>query len=212
MKNKLVIITSKSNKYEGQIDKIINEASFIVNKIYIEDNYDCPNDIIYSFINLNKITNSVINYNFYLNYKDKKEVQILLSTKINTPKILNKVHTKAYLKENKHEGEVKLISNDYNINLTSYYLEEVISGQENKYYYVFDSLFDNASKIIDKDLVYIANVIANTLSLDVFSFDVIKKDDINYVIDVNVAPGFYKSDIARSYFINYIERNLLWEV
>ena len=135
-----------------------------------------------------------------------------MSNKINTPSILSKVNTFAYLKENKHEGVVKIINSIDDIDLTNYYLEEVVKGEESKYYYVFDLLFNSDSKIIDKDLNNIANVIATSLNLDVFSFDVIKKDNINYVIDVNIYPGFYKSDIARSYFISYIERNYLWQV
>ena len=211
-KNKLVILTSQNSKYQGQIDKIINQSPFSIERKYIEDNYDYQNDIVYSFVKLNNVNELVINYKFYLNYKDKKEVQNILSNKINTPSILSKVNTFAYLKENKHEGVVKLINSIDNIDLTNYYLEEVVKGEESKYYYVFDLLFNSNSKIIDKDLNNIANVIATSLNLDVFSFDVIKKDNINYVIDVNISPGFYKSDVARTYFISYIERNYLWQV
>ncbi len=212
MKNNLTILTSKSNKYEGQIDKIINQASFKVNKVYIEDNFSYDDSIIYSFTNVNKITKNVINYKFYLNYKDKKQIQIALSNKIYTPTIINKVKTIAYLKENKHEGVVRKVKKNELIELNNYYLEEVIEGKEYKYYFVFDSLFDNSNTIFDNDLLNIAKVIKETLLLDVFSFDVIKKDNINYVIDVNMSPGFYKSDVARNHFISYIERNFLWEV
>ena len=211
-KNNLTILTSKSNKYEGQIDKIINQASFKVNKVYIEDNFSYDDSIIYSFANVTKITKNIINYKFYLNYIDKKQIQIELSNKIFTPKLLNKVETIAYLKENKHEGVVKLVEKNQNIDLNNYYLEEVIEGKEYKYYFVFDSLFDNLNTIFDNNLLNIAKVIKETLLLDIFSFDVIKKDNINYVIDVNVSPGFYKSDVARNHFISYIERNFLWEV
>ena len=211
-KNNLTILTSKSNKYEGQIDKIINQASFKVNKVYIEDNFSYDDSIIYSFANVTKITKNIINYKFYLNYKDKKQIQIELSNKIFTPKLLNKVETIAYLKENKHEGVVKLVEKNQNIDLNNYYLEEVIEGKEYKYYFVFDSLFDNLNTIFDNNLLNIAKVIKETLLLVIFSFDVIKKDNINYVIDVNVSPGFYKSDVARNHFISYIERNFLWEV
>ena len=134
MKNNLTILTSKSNKYEGQIDKIINQASFKVNKVYIEDNYSYDDSIIYSFTNVNKITKNVINYKFYLNYKDKKQIQIALSNKIYTPNILNKVETIAYLKENKHEGVVRKVKKNDLIELNNYYLEEVIEGKEYKYY------------------------------------------------------------------------------
>lgn len=212
MNNSLTILTSKSNKYQGQIDKIVSTSSFNVKKVFIEDGVDYTNDIVYSFTRLINVSSNVINYKFYLNYLNKKQVQVLLSNKVNTPKLLTKVDDIAYLKENKHEGIVKKITNTDNINLSNYYLEQVIEGIENKYYYVFDSLFDNISKIIDKDLLNIASTICNTLQLDVFSFDVIKKDNINYVIDVNVSPGFYKSDIARNHFISYIERNFLWQV
>ena len=212
MKNNLTILTSKSNKYEGQIDKIINQASFNVNKVYIEDNFSYDDSIIYSFSDVNKITKNIINYKFYLNYKDKRQIQIALSNKIFTPNILNKVETIAYLKENKHEGVVRKVKKNELIELNNYYLEEVIEGKEYKYYFVFDSLFDNSNTIFDNDLLNIAKVIKETLLLDVFSFDVIKKDNINYVIDVNVSPGFYKSDVARNHFICYIERNFLWEV
>ena len=206
MKNSLIILTSKSNKYQGQIDKIIRESSFNVVKAFIEEDGDYTNNFVYSFTRLINVYNNVINYKFYLNYLNKKQVQELLSNKVNTPKLLETVDSIAYLKENKHEGIVKKITNKDNINLSNYYIEQVIEGIENKYYYVFDSLFDNESKIIDKDLINIALIISNSLHLDVFSFDVIKKDNINYVIDVNVSPGFYKSDIARNHFINYIER------
>ena len=211
-KNNLTILTSKSNKYEGQIDKIINQASFKVNKVYIEDNFSYDDSIIYSFANVTKITKNIINYKFYLNYKDKKQIQIELSNKIFTPKLLNKVETIAYLKENKHEGVVRKVKKNELIELNNYYLEEVIEGKEYKYYFVFDSLFDNLNTIFDNNLLNIAKVIKETLLLDIFSFDVIKKDNINYVIDVNVSPGFYKSDVARNHFISYIERNFLWEV
>lgn len=206
MKNSLIILTSKLNKYQGQIDKIIRESSFNVIKAFIEEYGDYTNNFVYSFTRLINVSNNVINYKFYLNYLNKKQVQELLSNKVNTPKLLETVDSIAYLKENKHEGIVKIITNKDNINLSNYYLEQIIEGIENKYYYVFDLLFDNESKIIDKDLINIALIISNSLHLDVFSFDVIKKDNINYVIDVNISPGFYKSDIARNYFINYIER------
>ena len=66
-------------------------------------------------------------------------------------------------------------------------------------------LFDKNKEIIDKNLLKLANDIKKTLYLEVFSFDVINKENINYVIDVNISPGFYKSDISRSYFINKVK-------
>ena len=100
---------------------------------------------------------------------------------------------------------LKIINNINQIDIDDYYLEEVIYGIESKYYFVFDKLFDKNNEIIDKNLLKLANDIKEILSLEVFSFDVIYKENINYVIDVNISPGFYKSDISRSYFINKVK-------
>lgn len=204
--NKLLLVASKQNKYLGQVDKIIKESSFECKYAFIEDNFSYENYIIYSFTKLDDINKNVINYKFYQNYKSKLEVQQLLSNNnIATPKILYKINNEVYLKENKHEGLVKLINNINQIDIDDYYLEEVIYGIESKYYFVFDKLFDKNNEIIDKSLLKLANDIKEILSLEVFSFDVINKENINYVIDVNISPGFYKSDISRSYFINKVK-------
>ena len=97
------------------------------------------------------------------------------------------------------------INNTNQIDIDDYYLEEIISGIESKYYFVFDKLFDKNNEITDKSLTKLANNIKELLSLEVFSFDIINNKNINYIIDVNISPGFYKSDIARSYFINLIK-------
>ena len=92
MNNSLTILTSKSNKYQGQIDKIVSTSSFNVKKVFIEDGVDYTNDIVYSFTRLINVSSNVINYKFYLNYLNKKQVQVLLSNKVNTPKLLTKVN------------------------------------------------------------------------------------------------------------------------
>lgn len=204
--NKLLLITSKQNKYVDQINKIIKESLFESRLTFKEDNFNCEDYIIYLFTKLDEVNENVINYKFYQNYKSKLEVQQLLkNNNISTPKIVDKITSYVYLKENKHEGSVKLINNYDQINVSDFYLEENIKGVENKYYFVFDKLFDKNIEIIDKNLINLASNIKDTLLLEVFSFDVISKENINYVIDVNIAPGFYKSDIARSYFINSIK-------
>ena len=204
--NKLLLIVSRQNKYLGQVNKIIKESSFESSYSFKEDGFSYENNIIYSFTNLDKVNKNVINYKFYQNYKNKLQVQQLLSNNnIATPKILNEINSEAYLKENKHEGIVKLINNTNQIDIDDYYLEEIISGIESKYYFVFDKLFDKNNEITDKSLTKLANNIKELLSLEVFSFDVINKENVNYIIDVNISPGFYKSDIARSYFINLIK-------
>ena len=77
MNKKLVILTSKTNKYQGQIDKIVSTSSFNVKKVFIEDGVDYTNDIVYSFTRLINVSSNVINYKFYLNYLNKKQVQVL---------------------------------------------------------------------------------------------------------------------------------------
>ena len=79
MNNNFLLITSKKNKYFGQIEKLMSESLINTTMVYIEDNFDDENfDIIYSFTTLDKVDKRYINYKFYQNYKSKLEVQLQL--------------------------------------------------------------------------------------------------------------------------------------
>ena len=54
-------------------------------------------------------------------------------------------------------------------------------------------------------IIECCNKISKILDLDIFSVDIIKKNDLYIVIDVNSSAGFYLLDEARNKLVEEIE-------
>ena len=88
-----------------------------------------------------------------------------------------------------------------------FYLEEAIeSNVESKFYFVKGNIYA-------KNNIEILNCVKNTcirissvLKLDVFSVDMIQRNDDYVVLDVNPSAGFYMLDEARNKLVYEIEK------
>ena len=205
-----------SCKYKEHINKIISSANFDIEVISIENISKLDKHLSYCICNsplINNLINedvNLINKDFYALNKSKKDIQLLLeNSNIFVPKITTTPDCfPLYFKENRHEGIVKKVNSLNEIpNVNDYYLEEIIVGfKESKYYFIYDKVFDAENEINNQKIKKLCFDICNILNLQIFSIDVITNENINYVIDVNPSPGFYKSDIARNYFIKYLNK------
>lgn len=119
---RFIILTSKSNKYMNQIKRIVKEAFFKVNIIYVED-YLKNNDLIkesdlvyilcanYYLVRRIKHISHLINNQYFEKCLSKKDVQNLLKVHhILVPNIFYDFQENAFFKENNHEGMVKKLS------------------------------------------------------------------------------------------------------
>ncbi len=148
---------------------------------------------------------------FEKNYRKLEIQNILRENTIKTPRILfnpllNQIKLPIFCKENKHAG---MIFKAYTINtlesffqkfdIKDFYLEEPIEGEsETKYYYVRDSIYSkNNIKVTDSVKEYCIKI-SKILKLEVFSIDIIKRNNEHIVIDVNPSAGFYMLDEARN--------------
>jgi hypothetical protein len=98
--NSVNIIISKNNKFNKQVDKIVNQAPYDINVLYIEDVITIDmNSINYVLIpnhfDINDElleTYNIINKKYFINKYSKKDVQIILNNNnILTPEILTDV-------------------------------------------------------------------------------------------------------------------------
>lgn len=231
--DKCIIFLSKSENYLESAKKIKNSLSFDTFIYYIEDFVKLKNkkkllenSIVYFLCNtylikklLNKTINVhyyVFNKNFFINNYSKLEIQkILKDNNILIPKILNSYEYKLpiFIKENKHAGIVIKAYTKNTINIFmrkfhnhKFYMEEDIYGdKEAKYYYVKGKIFSKDDNNLSKGIIECCNKISKILDLDIFSVDIIKKNDLYIVIDVNSSAGFYLLDEARNKLVEEIE-------
>lgn len=177
----------------------------------------------FTFKNIIKVNNKckIINKEYLLNNESKFIVQ----QKINkigvlTPKLLSygdiiNIKFPIFCKQNKHTGIVfkaytKRTVTDFfqKFNINDFYLEEAVTSDstkniEFKAYFANGKTFpkdgeNSFDKKIDKICI---NIAQELYDLDAFSVDFIQNDKDVYVIDVNIASGFYMSTGARKEFV-----------
>jgi len=94
-------------------------------------------------------------------------------------------------------------------NNEEWYLEEAIEGADvelQKVYYVDGKVASNSG--IEK-ANEIFQTISRTLDLEIFSVDIISsKNGVYWIIDVNPASSFFKSDSARCLFVEFLIQKL----
>ncbi len=158
-------------------------------------------------------------------YLLKNESKSIVQQKINeigvpTPKLLSygdidNIKFPIFCKQNTHTGIVfkaytKRTITDFfqKFNIDDFYLEEAVTSDLEKHI-EFKAYFANGKTYpkddennFDKQIDQICTKIASSLyNLDAFSVDFIKNNNGLYVIDVNVASGFYMSTGARKEFV-----------
>lgn len=225
--------------YLNSAIKIKESAKIEVNIIWIEElmvqedkEKRLENSIIYFLCNtplVKELVDLLDNTNCYIFNKEffkendtKLEMQErLIKNQIDTPKIITDCKEKEikipiFCKENSHAGMVfqaytKSTIEEFfkRFDTTDFYLEEVINGEEVKYYYVNQKIYAKGNLEIPDKINQVCKKVANLLRLEVFSIDFIKSKEEYKAIDVNPAAGFYMLDSAREDLISEIER--LWE-
>lgn len=181
----------------------------------------CNSILIKKIVNISNTTNSyVFNKKFFEKNYTKLEIQkILINNKIAVPKLFSCNNFKelkypVFCKENKHAG---IIFKAYTSNTIErfferfdkkdFYIEESINGQqEEKYYYVKGNVYCKNNFNTPAIIIDYCDKISKLLNIEIFSIDIIKKDNSYIVIDVNPSAGFYLLDKARNNLIYEIEK------
>lgn len=188
--------------------------------IYFLCNGEKVNYTIKNIMNINKKC-EIINKEYLLKNDSKSSVQQkIYESGVPTPKVLdindiNNIKFPIFCKQNTHTGIVfkaytKRTITDFfqKFDLNDFYLEEAVISNLKKYN-EFKAYFANGEvypKDNEKDFNnYIKDIcikISNALyDLEAFSVDFIENDNGIYVIDVNIASGFYMSTGARKEFV-----------
>lgn len=177
----------------------------------------------FTFKNIIKVNDKckIINKEYLLNNESKAIVQKKINeVGVPTPKLLNfddiiNIKFPIFCKQNTHTGIVfkaytKRTITDFfrKFNINDFYLEEAVTSDlenhiEFKTYFVNGKTYpkDNESNF-SEEIEDICKKIAQALyGLETFSVDFIQNDKGLYVIDVNIASGFYMSTGARKEFV-----------
>ena len=181
----------------------------------------CNSDFNKELVNLSRNSNCYIFNNkfFESNYTKLEMQKLLIDNKISTPQIFQiskekEMQLPILFKENRHSGMILEVYTKNTIEEffkrfkeDDFYIEEKINGgQEIKYYYIKGNIYTNNNSIIYDVVKLYCNKISNILGLEIFSVDIIKKDNKYIVIDINPSAGFYLLDEARNNLICEIER------
>lgn len=187
------------------------------------------NDIIYilnnSTYNLQLIKEikdkvyKIINEKFYCKENTKLKIQKELKTNdILVPNIIEyeKVTKYEYPLFFKSVDHAELVLKVYNKNSLdnllqkfdskSIYLEESLedsNSEEYKVYFIKNTIYfdDMYGNFTDNIIEQLCLKIGNILKLELFSIDIIKRNDYYYVIDINPSAGLYKSSKSREALI-----------
>ena len=187
------------------------------------------NDIIYilnnSTYNLQLIKEikdkvyKIINEEFYCKENTKLKIQKELKTNdILVPNIIEyeKVTKYEYPLFFKSVDHAALVLKVYNKNSLdnllqkfdskSIYLEESLedsNSEEYKVYFIKNTIYfdDMYGNFTDNIIEQLCLKIGNILKLELFSIDIIKRNDYYYVIDINPSAGLYKSSKSREALI-----------
>ena len=171
---------------------------------------------------IEKYSARIINKDYLENNYQKLYVQELLQKNgIKIPTIYSydenmSINFPIICKENKHEGIIVQVYNMITLtrlfskfNSKDFYLEDSIEKHsEIKVYFVGEKAFLREAENKDKELDEICKKISIALDdLEVFSADIIQNvEGENFVIDVNPAAGFYLSNDGRKYFLNELTK------
>ena len=206
------------------IEDFINENGWnkITNTdiIYFLCNGEKVNFVFKNIIKVN--TNCKMINREYLTKNDSKAIvqQKINEIGVPTPKLLNygdinNIKFPIFCKQNTHTGIVfkaytKRTITDFfqKFDINDFYLEEAVTSDlekhiEFKAYFANGKIYpkDNENNF-DKQIENICIKIAQALhNLEAFSVDFIQNDNGLYVIDVNIASGFYMSTGARKEFV-----------
>ena len=187
------------------------------------------NDIIYilnnSTYNLQLIKEikdkvyKIINEEFYCKESTKLKIQKeLKNNDILVPNIIEyeKVTKYEYPLFFKSVDHAELVLKVYNKNSLdnllqkfdsrSIYLEESLedsNSEEYKVYFIKNTIYfdDMYGNFTDNIIEQLCLKIGNILKLELFSIDIIKRNDYYYVIDINPSAGLYKSSKSREALI-----------
>lgn len=187
------------------------------------------NDIIYilnnSTYNLQLIKEikdkvyKIINEEFYCKENTKLKIQKELKTNdILVPNIIEyeKVTKYEYPLFFKSVDHAELVLKVYNKNSLdnllqkfdskSIYLEESLedsNSEEYKVYFIKNTIYfdDMYGNFTDNIIEQLCLKIGNILKLELFSIDIIKRNDYYHVIDINPSAGLYKSSKSREALI-----------
>lgn len=187
------------------------------------------NDIIYilnnSTYNLQLIKEikdkvyKIINEEFYCKENTKLKIQKELKTNdILVPNIIEyeKVTKYEYPLFFKSVDHAELVLKVYNKNSLdnllqkfdskSIYLEESLedsNSEEYKVYFIKNTIYfdDMYGNFTDNIIEQLCLKIGNILKLELFSIDIIKRNNYYYVIDINPSAGLYKSSKSREALI-----------
>lgn len=177
----------------------------------------------FAFKNITKFNDKckIINKEYLLNNESKAVVQQKIKEiGVPTPKLLNinditNIKFPVFCKQNTHTGIVfkaytkrTVIEFFQKFNINDFYLEEAVTNDlekhiEFKAYFANGKAYpkdneNNFNKEIDDICIKIAQALYD---LEAFSVDFIQNDKGLYVIDVNIASGFYMSTGARKEFV-----------
>lgn len=135
-------------------------------------------------------------------------------------KDIREIDFPCYLKSQKQASTVVKVVNKkqfdeaiclFDSNKEDWYLEEAIDMDDiwlQKVYYVDGKIFEAKKNSFLFKIT--SNSMAKALDLEIFSFDIFSSKFGRYwVIDVNPAPSFFKSDKARKFFVQFIIKKLL---
>lgn len=236
-KLELDILISNEDKYYYSYIKLKDESYIPTNIYYIEnidlkniEQYNFNNHIIYFLCNM-PLNNRVIaelknnncyfiNKEFFLHNYTKLEVQQELNrNNIEVPEIINinelsNINYPVFCKENSHVGinliaysEKTLVKFFCKFNISDFYCEKIIDGEnEMKLYCIDDVVYDDNKIVEDERILSIFRKITSSLKLETYSTDIINKDNKSIVIDINPNSGYFGSDIARKNFLKYVIR------
>ena len=161
----------------------------------------------------------IINEEFYCKENTKLKIQKELKTNdILVPNIIEyeKVTKYEYPLFFKSVDHAELVLKVYNKNSLdnllqkfdsrSIYLEESLedsNSEEYKVYFIKNAIYfdDMYEDFTDKTIKQLCLKIGRILKLELFSIDIIKRNDYYYVIDINPSAGLYKSSKSREALI-----------
>lgn len=187
--------------------------------------FSCNSCLVYNVMEKIKNINCFIfNKEFIEKKYGKREFQLKLKDiGIDIPKIYTDIKNLSFpifLKENSHTGiiiqaftqkTVSILNEKFND--IDYYYEESLTKKreetiEGKYYYSDGSVYAEDGHSVPKGIIDICNKIKNNINIDIYSIDVITKNEKCFVIDFNSSVGFYSSKYGRKGFINMVSRIL----
>lgn len=225
--NRLVLLSSRHDRFDGHICRLAEEAVAPLRILLLEElsrggwEIEASDTVYVASPNLALAASCLgtlppcrlINRAFLGAAPSKQRVQELLEAGgLPVPRRYRELPpgARVYVKENRHEGAVLTVSSAEEYRVwqnchpnTEHYLEEaLLPSYEVKGYFVFGKLFLSTKEVPRTHHEEYAARISELLGLEVFSFDLMAKGDgTEVILDVNFSPGFYRCDEARRAFL-----------